>query len=213
MGKKTVLRFAFELDGQEDRAHGLRLPGWRVFSRGNDVYITTTSLGSTLKVSLHDEDHYRHERPWLLAYTKEHMRSDRPLWPRERGRTVHRFRPTEFHDGLRRAFAVGVTRGCFRPANKVTKESAVAVPDRLDALTVVNVLMTEDYTPPPDWELVTTASLPLTNGRHVWLGSNVEQIGPGEAEPIPDGNIIQIRDPDEHGVACPGFLLRPFRVG
>ncbi len=45
MGKKTVLRFAFELDG-DDRSLGLRLPGWRVLSNGNDVYVTTKP-GST----------------------------------------------------------------------------------------------------------------------------------------------------------------------
>lgn len=110
-------------------------------------------------------------------------------------------------------FAIGVFRNCLLMNRRVEREAAAIVPDRWDALTVVNVLMTERAQPPPDWSLVTTDSLTLSNGRHIWLGSNVEQIDAGEPEPPPDGNVIEIRDPDEHQVACPGFLLRPMRVG
>jgi hypothetical protein len=87
------------------------------------------------------------------------------------------------------------------------------VPDRWDALTVVNLLMTESGQPPHDWDLVTTESLRLTNGRHIWLGKSIEQIHLSKPEPMPDGNIIEIRDPDEHEAACPGSLLRPFHLG
>ncbi len=210
MGKKTVLRFSFELDG-DHRTQGLRLPGWRVLANKNDVYITTKSLGGTLKVSIHDEIRYQHERPWLLAYTKEHMRSDRPLWPTDRDRTVHRFRPTDFENGIRRVFAIGVTRGCLRPNRRVDNEAVVGVPDRWDALTVVNILMTETNELPSGWDLPTTPSLPLDNGRHVWIASNTEQVDEIDPEPVPDGNILQVRDPDEHDVACPGLMVRPIR--
>ncbi|WP_148576203.1 hypothetical protein [Nocardioides caldifontis] len=110
-------------------------------------------------------------------------------------------------------FAIGVFRNCLLENRRVEKEAVAVVPDRWDALTVVNVLMTEGDQPPRDWDLVTTDSLPLSNGHHIWLGSNVEQIDAGEPEPAPDGNIIQIRDPDDHDVACPGFLLRPINIG
>ena len=110
-------------------------------------------------------------------------------------------------------FAVGVFRNCLRPNPRAAKEAVVEVPDRWDALTVVNLLMTDDAGPPRDWDLVTSESLTLANGRRIWLVSNVEQIDHGEPEPVPDGNIIEIRDPDEHDVACPGFLLRPFFLG
>ena len=134
------MRFGFAIiDGPGE---GLCLGGWRVHVAKNDVFISAKSMKS-MKVTLHDETRSAAARPWRFAYTSEHMDGPNPVWPRDRDRALHKFEPTPFDTGVRKAFAIAVPRGGLRYEDRSPKEHTIAVPDRWDVMNVACILMTE----------------------------------------------------------------------
>lgn len=182
---------------------GLSSGGWRIWTHDESVYIA--AKGNPWKASLHADD------SWRVAVTSEHVRLARePVIPHGRA-TVWEFEPTKFDAGGRMVFAVAATRNALNWQQIDARETVIPVADRWDQITVLYVWMTEaavDLHGRP----VVGGPLPLSNGRRVWVTSGVEDVDPCEPEPVPAGQAIFPRSPDEHGVAAPGFLIRGVNV-
>jgi hypothetical protein len=200
---KHLARFGFQII--EGPNSGLCLPGWRVRTNREDTYITAKPLGDTWKTSLHGDVCWQH------AVTKDHLvRATRPVWQGP-DRAPWRFQPTPFVDGKRLAFVVATTRGALHAAEPEPKDHIIPVEDRWDELTMASVWMTE-----PGVELnepgVFAGPLPLMSGRRVWLTEDkqrlAEAIAP-ESESV--GAMVEPLWPEQHDVACPGFLVRGVR--
>ena len=177
--------------------------GWRVWTHGEDTYITATSFGDKLKVSLHGDE------AWQLAYASEHARGTESLVPGGMGRVVWAFDPTPFEDGRRQAFAVGVTRGALRPIDATRKADPdiIAVKDRWDLVTVAQIWMTEPEAALPEGLPALSGPLPLRSGRQVWVTASWEEIAPQDPEPIPVSALVKFIRPEEADVACPGVMV------
>lgn len=201
------LRFAFKIT--EGPNAGLGCGGWRVWTHGEDTYVTSTSFGDKLKVSLHGEE------AWQVAYTTEHARGTGSLVPAGMGRVVWTFDPTPFEEGRRRAFAVGVTRGSLRPIDDTRKadDDTIVVEDRWDMITVAQIWITEPEVALPDGVPSLAGPLPLRSGRRVWVTPLWEETSPQDPEPIPDSALVQFIRPEEVDVPCPGFIVVGANLG
>jgi hypothetical protein len=61
--------------------------------------------------------------------------------------------------------------------------------------------------------LVIGGPLALTSGRQVWVTAHSEHIEAVEPQPLPAGTMIEPVSPDSHGVAAPGFWIKPVTIG
>jgi hypothetical protein len=204
MAKSPRVRFTFVL--RDARGTPLNCGGWRVWTNGEDTYITSKSLHDTWKVSLHGDSW------WAASVTKENsLRPDTVLPPGEE-RSMWKFAPTAFQGGQRIAFAIGVFRHALLPVPLDDRETVIEVPDRWDALTLALVRMTEPgVEPDPEWHLV-GGPLPLTSGRQVWVTDHYEEVGAMDPEPIASGAMIEPWTPEEHGVVSPGWIVKGVHI-
>lgn len=195
--KSEMIRFAFTIaDGPNI---GLSSGGWRLWTKGEDTYLTAKSLKDTWKVSLHADD------AWRVAVPKENYNSDDPIYTGE-NRALWEFQPTAFKDGKRLAFVVGMCRHALLPMDLSPKEVHIAVNDRWDELTKAEVWMTE---PGVDLqsERMIGGPLDLTSGRRVWLVARTELLEFSAPEPQAVGALIKPLTPESDGVPAPGFLV------
>lgn len=177
---------------------GLGCFGWRIWTHGDSTYIA--GKGSPWKVSLHGE------QAWRIAPTSEHVRDGRePVISGGRD-TGWSFPPTEFQQGMRLAFAIGVTRNCLIPGQPSASEHVIEVPDRWDHLTLLYVWMTKP---------ATTLDMPaiggpllLSNGNHVWVTQGTESLPACDPEPTPVGQMIVPQIPGADDVRAPGFWVQ-----
>lgn len=201
---KQVLRFAFTiLDGPNaDLTSG----SWRLWVHGEDTYLTPKGLGNIWKVSLHADV------AWRIAVTREHMESERPVWPKSEDRAPWKFDPTPFVNGCRKAFAIATTRSSLLPQAPSPHDIHITVEDRWDRITVAYVWMTE-----PDVELLASRiigqPLTLASGRKVWLSAESEAMPGGEEEPQAVSAMLEPMLPESHGVPVPGYLVRGVHLG
>ncbi|HMJ77435.1 MAG TPA: hypothetical protein VK507_15760 [Iamia sp.] len=165
--------------------------------------MTAKTFAGKLKVSLHGDE------AWQLAFTGEHARQPDSLVPPGHDRVMWKFDPTEFEEGRRLAFAIGVVRGALRPRETDAKEDpeTIVVEDRWDLVTVAKVWMTEPGVVLDPGFAHLDPPMPLVGGRQVWVTVASEEIEPQEPEPAPDAVIMKIMRPEEHDVSCPGVLL------
>lgn len=205
MAKRKV-RFAFEIT--EGPNAGLRCGGWRVWTNKEDTYITASTFGHVWKGSLHAD------KAWRWAMDKNHVQSGRlPTLPAGDDRAPWIWQPPPFVDGLRLAFAIGVTRGAMldEPADPDDCHRIV-VEDRWDLLTVAKVWMTE-----PGVDLAVGPALDepftLASGRRVWVTAGWEQLEGAEAEPPCTNAIVEPYTPGVQDVRAPGLLVRGARWG
>jgi hypothetical protein len=95
----------------------------------------------------------------------------------------------------------------LRPDRLDRRDVVIEVDDRWDQLTYAMVWMTE-----PTVRLVhpriVGGPLPLASGRNVWLTAGVEALPPCDPEPIPASSMAEPLWPEEHGVPCPGIVVR-----
>jgi hypothetical protein len=104
---------------------------WRLWTRGNDVYISLRDLTKAKKVSLHSSGR------WRNAWTTEHVAKGSPFVAPGQDRATDKWdRPPEFSPGVTRAFDIVV------PASEVTNPK---VPDA-DTLSGKKIVW---VTPPP----------------------------------------------------------------
>lgn len=198
---RRKFRFGFAIT--EGANAGLRCGGWRVWTHGDDAYVTATTFVGRLKVSMHGD------AAWQLAYTTEHARSESSLVPDGHDRVMWQFEPTPFENGLRLAFAIGVTRGSLRPADPeaAPDPDTVVVEDRWDLLTVAQIWMTEPGVMLENNLAHIGPPLPLRSGRHVWVTASWEKVPPIKPERIPDAAIMTIVRPEETDVRSPGVMM------
>ena len=205
MSKKPMLRFAFTI--AEGPNAGLTSGPWRAWTKGEDCYITPRAPDDVWKVSLHSDV------AWRLAMTSEHVASgELPHLPEGVDRAMWKFKPTEFVDGRRLAFAIATTRAALLPGALIETDLHIAVRDRWDEVTVAYFWMTE-----PDVELSGVdrrvgEPLLLQSGRRLWLSAGVEQVS-GEPEPMADGAVIVPMSPENDDVAAPGLMIKGVRLG
>jgi hypothetical protein len=164
----TRLRYAFAIT-QGPNA-GLRCGGWRIWTSGEDTYITAKSVGGLWKASLHGDV------SWRVAVTAENERSANPVLVDGHRNAPWVFAPTPFHRGQRLAFAVVLTRGSLVPEPVDPKETVVEVDDRWDRLTGIYIRMTETGVLLERTHLVIGGPLALTSGRQVWVTAHSEHI-------------------------------------
>lgn len=205
MGSKTTMRFAFQIvDGPNA---GLGGGSWRIWTNQDDIYVASLNLADTIKASLHPSGR------WRVAYTEKHMRSDRPLWAKDRDRAVWKFSAPPFEDGVQSAFVVAVARGALRPSTPGAKDAIVPVPDEWDVLSGVKLSVTQPGIPSPVSDsLVFAEPRRLANGNRVWLSAFYDHTDPQEPERVPDSQLVAMLTPDEDDVACPGFMLRGVNI-
>lgn len=174
MPRSLRVRFAFKIvDGPNA---GLACAGWRCWTNGDDTYLTAMTVGGVWKLSLHGDE------SWRWAVTAEHIAAGAPIAGSAGNRLAWEFQPTEFVDGVRDAFAVGVLRNALRPVPVDEREEVVPVEDRWDRLTVAYLSMTEPgVTVEPPRPIA--PPLALASGRRVWLWSQSESILAGQPEP------------------------------
>jgi hypothetical protein len=146
VSRRPRLRFGFRLvDGPNA---GLSCGGWRVWTHSEDTYITAKPLRDTWKVSLHADEW------WATAVTRENTQREDSILPSGLPRSAWRFQPTEFVDGSRIAFGIGVLRHALRGESIDHTETVISVPDRWDLLSLALVRMTEPGVDAhPDWTL------------------------------------------------------------
>lgn len=133
--KRDRLRFSFTLPVAEDR--NLTSGGWRIWTKGDDVYITLKEVGGIWKVSLHGDE------AWRCAITQEHAEGESPVIPSSEDRAPWTFTPPPFVDGRRLAFIIACTRGCLRTLPIDPTQVHVLVRDRWDEMALVYLVMTE----------------------------------------------------------------------
>lgn len=198
------IRFAFRIvDGPNA---GLACGSWRCWTKGEDTYLTAVTVGEVWKLSLHGDE------SWRYAVTAEHIAAGAPVAGSPDNRLAWEFRPTEFVDGVRDAFAVAVLRNALRPVSVDGREAVVPVDDRWDRLTVAYISMTE---PGVTAEPARAIAPPLTlaSGRQVWLWFRSEPVALGQPEPPPDAVIVEPMSPEKDDVTIPGVLLRGANFG
>jgi hypothetical protein len=199
MPSRQKVPFTFQIvDGPNT---GLNSGGFRVWVNGNDTYIASKEIGGKWKASLHDDE------AWRLAQTSEDVNSDSPVLPAGHDRALWKFTPPEFVEGKRRSFAVGATRGSLLPLAPDRKALVVTIPDRWDTIGMVYVWMTLPGVDFDDRGLLADP-MTLANGRRVWVTARIEPIDEIDPEPLPVSAMIEPLWPEEHGVPCPGMLLR-----
>jgi len=204
MAHTPRLRFCFRMtatDGVE-----LSCGGWRLWTHGEDTYLTSKSLDGSWKVSLH------RDAWWASAITGENSRRPDSVLPEGHERTMARYTPTQFIDGRRTVFAIGAFRHAMLPEMQDPREVRLEVPDRWDRLTLALVRMTErGISPSPEWTVVGNP-LPLTSGRRVWLTHSIEEIPSIDEEPPAVGRMAELVQPETHDVASPGWLIKGVHI-
>lgn len=202
---KELIRFCFTTtDASGER---LTSDGWRVWVNGEDIYLTAKSVGDKWKVSLHGD------KAWRLAVTREHHRKPDSVW-QDPDRAPWKFAPTEFMNGVRRTFAVAVTRSALLPSRPATpKERVLEVPDRWDVLTIVYLWTTEGQASLAEREDLFAGPLEMAGGRQLWLTATCEKLPHGVSEPPSLSAMIEPLWPEKHGVSVPGLLGRGVRLG
>jgi hypothetical protein len=108
-------------------------------------------------------------------------------------------------------FAVAATRNALKWQEIDAKETVIPVADRWDQITLLYVWMTEAAVNLQGRPVI-GGPLPLSNGQRVWVTAGAEDVDPCEPEPVPSGQAVFPRSPDEDGVAAPGFLIRGVNV-
>lgn len=202
---KQLIRFCFVATSAEGER--LTSGGWRVWVNKDDIYLTAKSVADRWKVSLHGD------RAWRLAVTREHHGQPDSVW-RDPDRAPWKFSPTEFVDGIRQTFAVGVTRGALLPSPSADRhEQEVKVPDRWDVLGVVYLWTTEGQASLADREDLFAGPLEMAGGRRLWLTAVCEKLPAGDPEPPSVSTMIEPLWPEKHGVPVPGLLVRGVHVG
>lgn len=200
-------RWRFALQIVEGPNAGLGAGSWRVWTSGNDIYVASLTLISTIKASLHQSGR------WRVAYTHEHMTGPNPLWGNDRDRAVWKFAAPAFVDGAQDAFVIATWRNALRPCNSSADDTIVVLDDRWDVLTGVKLVVTKPGidAPRPD-ALVYDEPLVVPDGRRVWLEVFEDPAPGGHAEPVSDGQMVRVLTPESDAVPCPGFLVVAVRV-
>lgn len=204
MSAKRRVRFAFRITSGPNA--GLGSAGWRVWTHGNSIYMNSVSTGGRWKLSLHGDV------AWRYAQTAEDQHSETPTLPAGHERAVWTFTPTPFEDGVRRAFAIAITRAALLPCAVDPKEAVLEVEDRWDRLVTLFLEVTL-----PGVELTTSRRviaepLALSDGRRLWLTLGSEPLD-GQPEPQAVSAMIEPVAPETHGVAFPGVMVRGVRIG
>ncbi|MGX1976898.1 hypothetical protein [Streptomyces kronopolitis] len=204
MAKKSKLGFAFTI--QSGPRAGLTSGPWRAWTSKEDTYVTSVSLGGTWKISLHGD------AAWRIAVTAEHMRQERPVWPKGIDRAPWKFSPTQFHEGRRLAFVIAASRGSLIPGALSDKDIHISVEDRWDLITMAQMWMTEPGVEiPGTWRVVGDA-LKLASGRRVWIIKETQHVPGDKEEQIAAGIMSEPMLPGTHDVSAPGILLRGVHV-
>lgn len=204
MASKSRLRFAFTI--AEGPNAGLTSGPWRAWTHGEDFYIIPAKPNDVWKVSLHADV------AWQLAMTSEHVASGKlPTLPEGLPRNPWTFKPTEFVDGRRLAFAVAVTRAALLPGDLRTSDAHIAVEDRWDEITVGYFWMTEPGIDLSGVNRLVGDPMVLQSGRRVWLVAGTEPIQ-GEPEPMADGSVVVPMTPGADDVSAPGLMLKGLRL-
>ncbi|QIK65616.1 hypothetical protein G7072_04035 [Nocardioides sp. HDW12B] len=198
MGKRQRYRFCLRI--VEGANAGLGAGSWRLWVHKNDVYVAAAEQADTIKASLHESGR------WRVAYTSEHMAQDKPLW-RSADRAAWKFDAPPVVDGVQSAFVIATVRAALTPCQVDARETVVALDDRWDRLTGVEVVITEPHIAFDSDRLVFPTPLPLTNGRLVWLTTFHQTIRATTPEPAPAGQMVRVLTPSRDAVSCPGYLI------
>lgn len=179
---------------------GLSNGPWKLNTSREDVYLWLTPRRGPLKLSLHGDD------AWRIAYTREHMMTDNPLWP-SNDRLAYSFTPPPFDaQGRRLALRLIMTRAAMLPGLQDPGSYTIPVDDRWDRLTAACLWMTEpDASLDSAFEMI-GSPLPLESGRQVWIVRATQGTN-GVPEPQCDGAMIQPLDPQEGGPDVPTLLV------
>lgn len=202
MGRKKTIRFSFTI--REGQYQHWTAGSWRVWVNKEDTYITSKTLGSTWKASLHGDE------SWRIAMTSEHANSPKPLIDPAIGRNLWEFDPTPFEDGKRVAFCIAPQRSTYYPVKDLpTTDAHIGVRDSWDEITVAYVWMTEPDVTIEDGRII-GEPLTLSSGRKVWVVAGVEPCIQKEDYDVV-GAMVEPLIPGEHDVSVPGFLVRGLR--
>lgn len=153
------------------------------------------------------------DESWRLAHTSEDVNGTSPVLPAGHDRAPWKFTPPEFVEGKRRSFAVAATRGSRRHVGGCSRypetrsRTSSGFPDRWDTIGMVYVWMT---LPGVDFDDPGLLAEPMTlaSGRRVWVTARIEPVDAIDPEPLPVSAMIEPLWQEEHGVPCPGMLLR-----
>lgn len=200
MASKSRLRFAFTI--AEGPNAGLTSGPRRAWADGEDFYVIPAKPNDVWKASLHAD------AAWQLAMTREHVASgELPTLPEGLPRNAWKFKPAEFVDGGRLAFAVAVARSAMLPGELRTGDLHIAVEDRWDKITVGYFWMTEPGVDLAGVERLVGESIVLRSGRRVWLAAGTESVK-GEPEPMADGAVVVPMTPEADDVSAPGLMVK-----
>ena len=206
MPRDRRIRFAFAIVAGPNA--GLSCAGWRAWTHGDDIYVTTKELGNKWKVSLHGD------AAWRLAVTRENAEADDSVLPPGLDRAPWTFTPPPYVDGHRLAFAIAVPRSALRAEPADPTETVIEVDDRWDRAGIAYLRMTRPGVELADQHRASLVDQPLdlANGCRLWVTSGQERIDPIAPHPPPVGSMIEPIIPAVAG-ASPGLLVRAVHVG
>lgn len=113
MPNRHVVRFAV---GTRD---GARSGVWRLWTTGNDVYLSARLYGDTVKASLHESG------TWRWAFTDKYAESKSSILPPDSDRVIEEWkRPPEIAPGITSAFMIVVPSTEITPLRGDLSETA-----------------------------------------------------------------------------------------